>query len=87
MANLTLAGQIQQRAQEGRLMREFEYMSAVIGACVDDLKLNSAALAFFANLPIKEAPKNLARNVFAQLGSTSDDGIRHRAVYVLIAVD
>ena len=82
MANLSLTEIIQQRAYEGQLNFEYQLLNSFLTFARGKRPL-TAVLGFFANIQIKVLPENFLTNVFTAMSSSDNDGVWHRALFIL----
>lgn len=82
MANLSLTEAIQQRAQLGLLNFEAKTLNQVL-TFVRGKRPLTAILGFFANIQLVELPDNLTTNTFTAMASSDDDGVWHRALFII----
>lgn len=82
MANLALCEEVQQMGRQGKLSYESQLLRSVLKYVRGDRPLK-AILGFFANVELDKAPEDLTTVVFKALASSQNEGVWHRALYVL----
>lgn len=82
MANLALCEEVQQMGREGKLTYESQLLRSVLKYVGGDRPL-LAILGFFANVDLDKAPEDLTTVVFKAMASSQNEGVWHRALYVL----
>jgi hypothetical protein len=82
MANLSLTDLVQEKARLGSLDVEIKILNSVLSFSTSVRPL-LALLSFFANIKMTSLPKLMLTNVFKSLVVCQDEGVWHRALFIL----